>query len=161
MNLLLYWWPSVQAHMHVHVSCCVCVWVSLQCPSPLSQGWSLCSAWYAIPSSCSEHQTLHLLHCLALQPTPLCAWWGEWQWCNVRVCTLIPLNPFCSSSCIGYQMSGWFPTGSNALGQSSVSGYIRDPLPAARIIAWNSDIFFQPVGIVSITKEWMNMTFVS
>ncbi len=72
---------------------------------------------------------------------------------EMYVCTLIPLNPFCSSSCIGYQMSGWFPTGSNALGQSSVSGYIRDPLPAARIIAWNSDIFFQQVGIVSITNE--------
>ena len=46
-----------------------------------------------------------------------------------------PRNPILSSNCTGYHMSGLLATGSRHLGQSSVSGYIREPRPAAMITA--------------------------
>ena len=54
-------------------------------------------------------------------------------------CTLhTPSNPFFSSSCMGYHIKGLLPTGRSALGHVSVSGYMRDPLPPARITGCSS-----------------------
>lgn len=41
---------------------------------------------------------------------------------------------------MGYQITGKFPTGNNALGILSVKGNKREPVPAAIITAWNSTI---------------------
>ena len=52
--------------------------------------------------------------------------------------TVLPSNPYFSSSWTGYQISGLLPTGSSALGHSSHRGNMREPRPPARITGWNS-----------------------
>ena len=61
----------------------------------------------------------------------------------------IPSNPAFSNILTGYHIMGLFAMGNRAFGVELVRSVIRDPLPAAKITAWNSILTVAKVFLVT------------